>query len=478
MTSADRPPEPEPAGAAADPPRSAASPHRRVAAAAAIVGVLAIVVVLAFLVVSNVLLVLAALLSLALTTGAAVRVAVFRDHRRPLWAAAGLVGLVVLTGSLVLLAVKHPWAGLTLIALTLATIAAGVYANRGYVRVAAAPVLDGPVRHVAPKRSVLFLNPKSGGGKVGQFDLVDEARRRGVETVLLGRDDDLTALAERAVADGAEILGMAGGDGSQADVAAVVAAHGLSFVCIPAGTRNHFALDLNLDRDDPRLALDAFVEGIERRVDYGLAGDRFFVNNVSLGIYPHVVQDPSYREGRLKAAASIIPELMSDDTPPLDLHFTSPDGTDYDTAQVLLVSNNPYRGFAPIDGAGRRVSLSGGELGVLVIAAPDPDALALATQMVTLGRSVEKIEGFDQWTAPELVVDSTGGSVLAGVDGEAMELDTPLVIKVVPAGLRVILPVGTAEPPEVVPSLLSAEALGNLFEIAGGVATGPFGDDA
>ena len=145
---------------------------------------------------------------------------------------------------------------------------------------------------------MLFLNPKSGGGKVEQFDLVAEARRRGVEAVVLERDDDLTALAERAVADGAEVLGMAGGDGSQADVAAVCVAHDLPFVCIPAGTRNHFALDLNLDRSDPRPALDAFVEGIEIRVDHGLAGDRFFVNNVSPG---HV---PLHRRGPVATATA------------------------------------------------------------------------------------------------------------------------------------------------------------------------------
>ena len=123
------------------------------------------------------------------------------------------------------------------------------------------PRCRGPLQHTEHRRAVLFLNPKSGGGKVGEFDLVAEAQARGVETVVLERDDDLTALAEAAVADGAEVLGMAGGDGSQADVAAVAVAHELPFVCIPAGTRNHFALDLNLDRADPRPALDAFVRG-------------------------------------------------------------------------------------------------------------------------------------------------------------------------------------------------------------------------
>ena len=280
-----------------------------------------------------------------------------------------------------------------MLALGAVTALVGLYAQRGYVRAAAAPPVEGTHRTLQIAPGVLFLNPKSGGGKVEEFDLVAEAHRRGVETVVLGPDDDLTALAERAATDGAEVLGMAGGDGSQADVAAVAVAHGLPFVCIPAGTRNHFALDLNLDRSDPRPALDAFVEGIERRVDHGRAGDRFFVNNVSLGVYPYIVQDPSYRDGRLRATTDLLPELLDPERTPVDLRFTSPSGVRYETAQVVLVSNNPYRSGVSLDGAGRRVSLDGGVLGVLVVAASDPAGLATAMRNLALGAGIDAIDG-------------------------------------------------------------------------------------
>ena len=107
-------------------------------------------------------------------------------------------------------------------------------------------------------RAVLLMNPKSGGGKVEKFNLVEEARRRGIETILLERGDDLRELAHRA-AGSADIIGMAGGDGSQALVAQVAMEHDLPYVCVPAGTRNHLALDLGLDRDDVAGALDAFT---------------------------------------------------------------------------------------------------------------------------------------------------------------------------------------------------------------------------
>ena len=51
---------------------------------------------------------------------------------------------------------------------------------------------------------------------------------------------------------------MAGGDGSLAAVAAVAIERDMPFVCVPFGTRNHFARDLGLDRDDPLGALAAF----------------------------------------------------------------------------------------------------------------------------------------------------------------------------------------------------------------------------
>ncbi len=450
--------------------------RRRAAAAAAIVlGVVGALTVLLIALSRPVVFVLA-LAGLALVVSGVVRGAVSRGHHRGRWLVFGAVGGVVLVVCVVTLAVHHLWASLlTVVALAAAGVF-GVYAQRGYVRTAAAPTVAGPRRRVATAKRVLFLNPKSGGGKVEQFDLVAEARRRGVEAVVLERDDDLTALAEQAVADGAEVLGMAGGDGSQADVAAVCVAHDLPFVCIPAGTRNHFALDLNLDRSDPRSSLDAFDEGIEIRVDHGLAGDRFFVNNVSLGMYPYIVEDPAYRDGRLKAAADLLPALMEGDRA-IDLQFRSPTGTAYSTAQVLLVSNNPYRALVGLDGTGRRVSLQGGELGVLVLAAADRDELAAAFRRLTVGIDLERVPGCDQWSGTELRIDSDSGTVLAGVDGEAMELATPLVIRVVPGGLRVLVPVGTSAPPATTDRLLSAQALGSLLEIAGGVDDTPYGDD-
>jgi diacylglycerol kinase family enzyme len=140
---------------------------------------------------------------------------------------------------------------------------------------------------------VLFVNPRSGDGAASRHRVVERARERGVETVLLGPADDLTTRVQEVVAAGADALGVAGGDGSLADVAAVAAAHGLPFVCIPVGTRNHFALDVGVDRQDVPGASDAFTDGVERLIDVGEVNGRIFLNNVSLGIYGEAVSRPA-----------------------------------------------------------------------------------------------------------------------------------------------------------------------------------------
>src|SRR5204863_2867049 len=133
-------------------------------------------------------------------------------------------------------------------------------------------------------------------GKRSPFGLDTQARARGVDPTVLRPGDDLLQLAEDAIARGAEVVDMAGGDGSQALVATVATRHDVAHVCIPAGTRNHFALDLGLDRDDVVGALDAFTDGLERRIDLARVNERVFVNNASLGVYAKVVQSDAYRD--------------------------------------------------------------------------------------------------------------------------------------------------------------------------------------
>ena len=211
---------------------------------------------------------------------------------------------------------------------------------------------------------MVFWNPKSGGGKALAANLADEARARGIEPIELKPGDDLEQLVRDAVAGGADGLAMAGGDGSQAIVASIAAEHDLPYACIPAGTRNHFALDLGVDRDDVVGALDAFVDGGERRVDLAEVNGRVFVNNVSLGLYAEAVQREGYRDAKLRTILDTVPDVLGPDGPGArTCAGPGPGGREHATRRrSILVSNNRYR-LGRAVGSGTRPRIDDGVLG-------------------------------------------------------------------------------------------------------------------
>jgi diacylglycerol kinase family enzyme len=267
---------------------------------------------------------------------------------------------------------------------------------------------------------VLFYNPRSGGGKATRFHLPSEARRRGIEPVELSAGDDLETLVRDAIARGANGLAMAGGDGSQAIVAALAAEYGLPYACIPAGTRNHFALDLGVDRDDVVGALDAFVDGGEREVDLADVNGRVFVNNVSLGLYADAVQRPGYREAKLRTLLDAMPDALGPGADgSLDLRWNGPEGDEHSAGAAILVSNNRYR-LGRAVGSGTRPRLDTGRLGVTVVGRAAAGGHRL----------------WREWTAADFVVNSDN-AVAAGIDGEALQLPPPLRFHSHPGVLRV-----------------------------------------
>ncbi|MDX2562123.1 diacylglycerol kinase family protein [Streptomyces sp. TX20-6-3] len=331
-----------------------------------------------------------------------------------------------------------------------------------------------------PRRAFLIMNPKSGGGKVGRFGLVDRAEALGARVTVLdpAAPADVAALAREAVAEGADLLGVAGGDGTQALVAAVAAEHDLPFLVISAGTRNHFAMDLGLDRSDPSRCLDALTDGEELRIDLGDVGGRPFVNTVSFGVYADVVQRPEYRDDKAGTALTLMPDLLvGEGVRRLDARI---DGTTLTSQQALLVSNNAYTSPDVLSGAGRRPSLDDGELGVLGIrvegAAEAADLAVRGSQStgltVTTARRVEVTSsGTDEAGTDETGTDETGtdgsgtdgsdsavGTAGSGtsdvpgtgdsrtdeipvaVDGEALRMPTPVVCTLRPGALRVLVP--------------------------------------
>jgi diacylglycerol kinase family enzyme len=245
--------------------------------------------------------------------------------------------------------------------------------------------------------------------------------------VELGPHVDLAAEIDEALAAGADALGAAGGDGSLGLVAAAACASRLPFVCVPAGTRNHFARDLGLDPGDPAAALDAFEDRVERRIDIAEVNDRPFLNVVSLGIYGEAVQRPGYRDAKLSTLLETARTVLGPGTETHELKLMDDEGAEHSHPAIVLVSNNPYVPGRP-GARGARPALDSGRLGIIIIDAP-PGARPPS------GRA---------WSATSLEVDARG-TVHAGLDGEAVELNPPLSFAIRPRVLRVWTPRRTGD---------------------------------
>ncbi|HVO55347.1 MAG TPA: diacylglycerol kinase family protein [Solirubrobacterales bacterium] len=274
----------------------------------------------------------------------------------------------------------------------------------------------------APRHPVLFVNPRSGDGRAAEVGLVVAAGERGIETIELGEGDDLEALVRAAVRRGADGLAMAGGDGSQALVASIAAEHDLPYACIPSGTRNHFALDLGVDREDVVGSLDAFVEGGERYVDLGEVNGRVFVNNVSLGVYAEAVGQERYRAAKLRTLLETLSQTLGPEGEASELRWRDAQGEPRASTALILVSNNVYL-LGPTLGSGTRPRLDAGVLGVVDFHPPIAGERSEAARWQAL-------------ELPELEIDADRPIAL-GIDGESVTMEPPLRFRIRPGALRV-----------------------------------------
>jgi diacylglycerol kinase family enzyme len=345
------------------------------------------------------------------------------------WLAFGVL-ILAPVAVLVIFALKDVlWVGVVALVLVVAAI---ITARLALTPVAADPGM--PVREVPPpRRAFVIMNPRSGGGKVAKFGLKEKAEALGAEVALLEGPGpvDVAALARKAVADGADLLGVAGGDGTQALVAGIAAEHDLPFLVISAGTRNHFAMDLGLDRDNPAACLDALTgDGVEQRIDLGIIGDRTFVNNASFGAYAEVVTSPAYRDDKRGTTLHMLPDILAGQR---GAKLTARAGAITVTGpQALLVSNDPY-GAGDIAGLSRRARLDAGTLGVVAVTV---DSARQAIELLRRGRG----HGVTRFTAEEVVVDADVAEVPVGIDGETIMMAAPVRCAIRPRALRVRVP--------------------------------------
>jgi diacylglycerol kinase family enzyme len=290
-----------------------------------------------------------------------------------------------------------------------------------------------------PTKPFFVMNPRSGGGKVQRFDLDTKARELGADVAYLEPGTDVAAAVHQAIDQGADLLGAAGGDGTQALVAQVAVDRDVPIVCLPAGTRNHFALDLGLDRQDPSRALAALGDdGEEIRIDLGRVGDRPFVNNVSLGVYAEIVSRPQYRDAKFTTVMTVLPEV-TDPSARSGLTVEADGQSPIEDPQLVQIANNPYASPDEPSPAGTRPRLDTGMLGVDVVAYTSMNELQALVAEVLRGTTIRS-RAYRSWKGRKVRISSKDGVVRAGVDGEAVEFPSPVEISIVPGALRVRLP--------------------------------------
>jgi diacylglycerol kinase family enzyme len=345
------------------------------------------------------------------------------------WFALALVVLIPVTVGWLFIRANLLWVPVVVLVLVAAAGALGQSALSREGRPVHMPEHEAP----PPQRPFVVMNPRSGGGKVGRFGLKDKAQALGAEVVLLEGPGtvDVVDLVRQALARGADLLGVAGGDGTQALVAGVAAEHDVPFLVISAGTRNHFALDLGLDRQDPSTCLAALTQdAVELQVDLGLIGGRTFVNNASFGAYAAVVQSPAYRDDKTRTTVEVLPDLLQGQSG--SRLVAQAGGVTARGPQAVLVSNNPYQ-LSDLVGLGRRARLDTGRLGVVAVRVDS------ARQAVGLLRHAHE-HGLTVLETPEVVITADTAQIPVGIDGEAVLLPTPVRCTIRPRALRVRVP--------------------------------------
>jgi diacylglycerol kinase family enzyme len=296
-----------------------------------------------------------------------------------------------------------------------------------------------PVSEAKGTSAYLILNPAAGSAPALTASLTRAARKRGIRARVLEPGEDARHAAFEAADDGADSLVVAGGDGTVAAAAGVAVERNLPLVVVPTGTLNHFARDLGLDLARPLTALDALASSNhERRVDVGRINGRYFINNVSLGLYAEMLADPGYRQDKLGVAQAKLQAAFSDPKLRRALRITPPEEAPLDSVVAVVVSNNPYE-FARWNRLGQRHRLDTGILQISVIDAGTFDELERLIAGTLLG-AIEFRPAFRHWTSERLETGVLGEVVRAGVDGEPVALETPLRFSVDPGALRVIVP--------------------------------------
>jgi diacylglycerol kinase family enzyme len=296
----------------------------------------------------------------------------------------------------------------------------------------------GSGRRMKFKRPFLLINPKSGDGRAIKARIPKLAKAMGITVHVTKKGEDFEVLAEQAVKNGADVLGVSGGDGTIGVIAKVAMKHNLPLVVLPGGTRCHFARDIGLDPKRITDALAGFY-GVERRIDVGSINDRVFLNNASFGLYADIVDEPAYRDNKLAVTRQVLQDHLSGKRRPYSLRIKQK-GHDFSKAILVQVCVGRYNSVSLFE-LGQRQALDTGVLQVSLVDKLDDKLVRSGLKMIALNRLKKGTPaGFYQWDSKSLKVGSRKSKIIVGVDGEREAYKTPVAVKNLPRALRLFVP--------------------------------------
>ena len=288
-----------------------------------------------------------------------------------------------------------------------------------------------------PVSATLFLNRNSGARSESDA-LVETARAEGVEIVELSPDVDCAREVRERARRGTKLFIAAGGDGTVHHVVQGLVNSDAVLAVIPTGTYNHFARDLGIPLDW-REALDVALNGVARSVDIARISDRFFVNNVSIGLYPELVarrEEHGRDYPRWRARLYAFYRTMRK-YPHVTLAVESEAQQELVRTHVFMISNNSYE-LERVGIEAPRATLSEGKLSVYWLDHMPRLRLARLVARYLTGR-VKHIPSFRSFRTTQMRVQAKH-ALRVGIDGELFTLSMPIVVTIVPQGLAVKVP--------------------------------------
>jgi YegS/Rv2252/BmrU family lipid kinase len=297
---------------------------------------------------------------------------------------------------------------------------------------------------VLPKlRICCIINNRSGTAGNSRKIHTDELfAKHGIKAQILEPRDSssITTLARDAIQKNYDVIVAGGGDGTVNAVAsALVGNSAIKFGILPMGTFNHFARGLGIPTDLEK-AVEIIVAGQVKSVDVGEVNGRIFVNNSSLGLYPAMVRlrEGLQKSGHSKWLAVLLASLRIITRfrrLRLELHPATGAVLKRNTP-MLFVGNNAYE--ASLTTLGTRASLDRGQLWVMMPTATS--RWGLMTSLFAILSGHEKVSDAFTFEATNLIVSSNRRVLKVAVDGEVLQLKTPLNYRTRPKSLQVIVP--------------------------------------